>query len=327
MDKTPKIFIDNINDDYVGRIREAFDYLELGSRIKHGDTVFIKPNLTFPHYVEGVMTSYECIESLVIALKDYTNKIVIGESDGGGYNRFSMDEVFEKTGLKEIEEKYDIQLVNLSKLSARNIHFEYKRKQFAVPMPTLLLDEADLFITAPVPKVHSNTGVSMSIKNQWGCIQEPKLRLKLHPYFAKVIAEINKSIKVAISVIDGTYGLNRNGPMRGDAVKLGWMMACDNILAGDIVCTEIMQIKPESIKYFYTTNNGQQLPNADSFQFNQNYKQFIGPKFKLKRDFLDYPGFFAFRSPFLAYLAYHSPLSKLLHKVLYLFREEFYEYK
>jgi len=207
-----KVFIERINEDYLGRIREGFSFVDIAAKIRAGDTVFIKPNLTFPHYREGVMTSPECVEQLVVALKDYTSNIIIGESDGGGYNRFSMDEVFEKTGLRSIAKKHNVKLVNLSKLTPRNIYFHYKQREFSVPLPQLLLDEVQLFITVPVPKIHANTGVSMSIKNQWGCIQEPTLRLKLHPYFKKVILEINKAINVGISVIDGRYGLNRNGP-------------------------------------------------------------------------------------------------------------------
>ena len=37
--------------------------------------------------------------------------------------------------------------------------------------------------------------------------------------------------------------------------------------------------------------------------------------------------FLAFRSRVLAYVAYYSPAASLLHKILYLFRQPFYNYK
>jgi hypothetical protein len=46
--------------------------------------------------------------------------------------------------------------------------------------------------------------------------------------------------------------------------------------------------------------------------------------FYLKRKWTDLPGLLAFKSPLLAYF---SPLSKLLHTILYLFREQLYDYK
>lgn len=326
MYETPKIFIEHLDNNYLARIREGFSYIDMASKIKAGDTVFIKPNLTFPHYRKGVMTSPECIEQLVVALKDFTTNIIIGESDGGGYNRFSMDEVFEKTGLRSIAKNYNVKLVNLSNLASRNICFNYKRRDFSVPLPQILLDEVQLFITVPVPKVHANTRVSMAIKNQWGCIQEPSLRLKLHPYFTKVIREINKALRVGISIVDGRYGLNRNGPLRGDPVELGWLMVADNILAADIVCCTLMGINLLSVKHLCFYKPNESLPQLDKFQFNQEYSQFIGPQFYLKRELLDYPGYFAFKLPFLAYMAYHSPLSRILHKGLYMFREKFYDH-
>ena len=326
MPEAIKIYIEQINSDYLSKLQEGLSYIDFDSKISKDDCIFIKPNLTYPYYKKGVMTSPECIEKLVVALKDYSTNIIIGESDGGGYNRFSMNEVFEKTGLQSIAHKHNIRLVNLSDLPSRNINFNYNRKEFSVPLPELLLDEVQAFITVPVPKVHSNTGVSMSIKNQWGCIQIPSERLKLHPHFKKVILEINKALKVKISVIDGRFGLNRNGPMRGDPIELNWLMVADNILAADMVCSTLMGIEPDGIHYLSYYKSNESPMNLTKINFNQNYQQFIGPKFYLKREFWDYPGYFAFQSELLSYLAYHSPLAGFLHKVLYLFREKFYEH-
>ena len=322
----PKIFMERLNNNYLAAIQEGLSYIDIGSRFRPGDTVFIKPNMTFPHYKKGVMTRPKFVEYLVLALKDYSANVIIGEADSGGYNRFSMDEVFEKTGLSFIAKKHDVRLVNLSNLPSRNIHFHHKRSEFAVPLPKMLLDEVDCFITVPVPKVHMHTGVSISIKNQYGCIQEPSVRLKLHPYFNKVILEVNKALRVGISIIDGKYGLNKNGPLRGNVVELGWLMVADNILAADMVCSTLMGIDPWSLRFIRFYHETEQLPELNQFHFNQDFRQFIGPNFYLKRDLLDYPGNFAFHSSFLAYLAYASPVSRMLHKILYLFREKFYEH-
>jgi uncharacterized protein (DUF362 family) len=42
--------------------------------------------------------------------------------------------------------------------------------------------------------------------------------------------------------VDGKYGLTRNGPMRGDAVELNWMLAGDNVSCVDQVVTELLGI-------------------------------------------------------------------------------------
>jgi 4-aminobutyrate aminotransferase-like enzyme len=48
----------------------------------------------------------EAIEAAILAIKDYTPHITIGDSDSGGYNRFSMDEVYRETGILDFAKKY-----------------------------------------------------------------------------------------------------------------------------------------------------------------------------------------------------------------------------
>lgn len=322
----PRIFLQHLGSDYDSVLREGFGWINLKSKLKPGGTVFIKPNLTFPVFRQGVMTNPACVESMVRVLKDYTDRIIVGEADSGGYNRFDINSVMEKTGIKALEKKYGIQVVNLSHLPRRDLQFGYKGSEYKVPFPVLLLDEIDLFITSPVPKIHMYTGVSMSIKNQWGCIPEPSIRLKLHPILEKVLYEINRHLPPALSVIDGRYGLTRSGPMEGDAVELNWLMMADDLYAADYACCRLMQIDPHSIYYLqHLVKEGITL-DVDKMQFSQGYSQFVKTKFYLKRLWTDYPGLFAFRSFGLAYVAYYSPLSDLLHKLLYLFRKPFYDY-
>jgi uncharacterized protein (DUF362 family) len=322
-----KIFLNNLDQGYETVIRQGFEWHQMGSRLKRGDSVFIKPNLTFPIYRRGVMTNPECIEAIVRVLKDYTDRISVVEADSGGYNKFDISLVMEKTGIKALEQKYGIQVVNLSRLPKSTLEFQYKGRDIKVPFPTVLMEESDLFITVPVPKIHMNTGVSMSIKNQWGCIPEPSARLDLHPFLEKVLYEINKRLRPAMSIIDGKYGLNRSGPMEGDAVELNWLLMADDLYAADFACCHLMQIDPLDIYYLRHLEKEESLPNLNDVVFSQDYRSFVKEKFYLRRLWTDYPGLMAFRSPFLAYMGYKSPLAGFFHWLLYLFRKPFYNYE
>jgi len=88
-------------------------------------------------------------------------------------------------------------------------------REIEIELPTLLVEETDFFITMPVPKVHAMTGVSLGFKNQWGCIPDVK-RLRHHPDFVRKVIEINKILNTRLVVFDGTYFLNRSGPMSGE---------------------------------------------------------------------------------------------------------------
>lgn len=313
-----RIFIERLDADYTPGLRRGLAWMNASSPVPRNATVFIKPNLTFPVYRKGVMTNPECVEALVVALKDYTDRIVIGEADSGGYNKFNIADVQEKIGLKALEKKYGVRVMNLSTMPRREIVIRSGRRRVAFPFPSAL-DEADVVFSVAVPKIHMNTLVSMSVKNLWGCIPETTARLKLHPYLGDVLREVIRNLKRTVAVIDGRYGLNRSGPMLGDPVELNWLMMADNLYAADTACCRLMQINPSRVPYL---SHGAPEP-----EWNQGWEPFVREKFYLKRAWTDYPGLLAFNSPALSYLAYFSPLAGVLHKLLYLFRKPFYDYE
>lgn len=327
MNPRPRIYLERLERGYRELVREGFQTLELGRALRPGDTVFIKPNLTFPVFRPGVMTTAECVEAIVLALKDYTDRILIGEADSGGYNRFSIDEVQERTGLKALESKYGIRVVNLSHFPHRDLEFSYRGRAARLPLPILLTDEVDLLISAAVPKIHMNTLVSMSVKNLWGCIPEPAMRLRLHPFFPQAIREIARAVAPAWAVIDGRYGLTRSGPMRGDPVELNWLMVGDDLYATDAMVSRLMGLDPNRIDYFRHVAGEGLIPAVEETDVRADWSAFRKETFYLRRAWTDYPGLWAFRSSFLTYWFYYSPLAGLLHKLLYLFREPFYDYQ
>jgi uncharacterized protein (DUF362 family) len=323
----PRIYLEGLDRGYLALLREAFERLGLAKQLRPGGTVFIKPNLTFPVFRPGVMTTTECVEALVVALKDYTDRIIIGEADSGGYNRFSIDEVQARTGLKAFEQMYGIRVINLSRFRHREIAFTYRGRAARMPLPVLLTDEIDLLVSAAVPKIHMNTMVSMSVKNLWGCIPEPAMRLRLHPFFPQAVREIVRAVAPAWAVIDGRYGLTRSGPMRGDPVDLNWLMVADDLYAADAMVCRLMGIDPRSVYYLRHVAGKGLAPAPEQMDVRPDWAGFRKEPFYLRRAWTDYPGLWAFRSSFLTYWFYYSPLAGLLHKLLYLFREPFYDYK
>ena len=322
-----KAYIASVEDGYPNAVSFGIQWIGLDQSIKPSDTIFIKPNFTFPVYRRGVMTNPDAIEAVIASLRNYTKNIIIGDADSGGYNCFPMEEVFKEVGLNRIAEKYNVKVVNLSKLERKSITFKYKNRNFFLDLPRLLTDEIDLLITMPVPKVHANTVVSLTFKNQWGCIPEPSDRLRLHPYLKHVIIEVNKAVKARVAIIDGKYGLNENGPMEGHPIELNWILVTNDIGAGARLSSELMQIPLKKIPHLKYAEDQGIIPKLNEIIINQSLHPFLKEKFVLRRKLTDYPGFLAFHNSFLAWLAYFSPLSNFLHKILYLFRNPFYDYE
>ncbi|MEM1589792.1 MAG: DUF362 domain-containing protein [Candidatus Bathyarchaeia archaeon] len=148
---TYRAFLGNLFEaDYYDLIKQGLDWIKFGELISKDARIFIKPNLTFPTYRPGVMTNPHAVEATILAIREYTPYIIIGDADSGGYNRFSMDDVYRKTGLWGFAEKYNVRVVNLSKLEWKTLTFWYRNRQFSVDLPRLLTDEIDLLVTIPV---------------------------------------------------------------------------------------------------------------------------------------------------------------------------------
>ena len=320
----PRLYISRLDQGYGHCIEDGFAFIEATGSIRQGDRIAIKPNLTFPTFRPGVMTNPEAVEALILYLKNFTDRILICESDSGGYNRFSMDAVFATTGIADMAKRYGVRVVNMSTSASRHITFRHRLKTLSVPLPTLLLDEIDLFITMPVPKIHCNTGISLSLKNQWGVIQQPEVRLKLHPHFNEVVYQVNKALPPTISVVDGRYGLTRSGPIRGDVVPLNWMVIGNNPFYADYLVSQLMGCDYRRIPHLRHAFARENIASLDDALINVDHGDFISHEFYLKRAWTDYPGLLTFNSRALAYLGYESFLAKPLHRLLYLFREPFY---
>jgi uncharacterized protein (DUF362 family) len=306
-------------------IRDGFDWVHFSEVCTSTTRIFIKPNLTFPSYRPGVMTSPEFIDSLLAALRPFTSHLFIGDSDSGGYNRFSAETVFRSTGLYSIARKYGAQVVNLTGQPCVPFRVHRGEREEPLLLPALLVEEMDFLISVPVPKVHVYTTVSLSLKNLWGCIPANRDRLLLHPWLEEILPQLRRAVKARFAVVDGNYGLNRNGPMRGDPIFLDWMLLSDDLFAGDRTVCEILGLDWRRVGHLSGTET-QGQPAFIPPRVNQEPGIFHTVDFFLRRNPTDLPGWLAFHSSWTAWLAYFSPAAAWLHRILYLIRKPFYDY-
>ena len=323
-DISPRVFISPLGEDTSETIREGLNWINASRLLTPGTHVFLKPNLTFPQFRPGVTTTPAFIESAIIALKDYPIKITVGEADSGGFNRFSMHDVYRALGIDEICRRQGVGLVNLYDLPRTYIPFEYNNKTSQIPIPNIFSEQIDFTITLPVPKIHMNTGVSLSFENQWGCIPDPQDRLRLHPAFKQAVLEINKHVKTRMVLADATYGLNDNGPMLGIPEQLNLTLISDDIGGAAVGLCRLMGIDYRNISHLKYAEARNWIPDPTLIQYNCPPEELSSKKFYLKRKLTGLPGFTAFNNSAFAWLIYFSPAAALLHKAYNLVRKPFY---
>ena len=301
------------------QLGEGLTWIGWESIINQGARVFIKPNLTWPTHIPGVTTTPEFIRAIVGILRTRTSNITVGESNGG-YHSYLAEEAFRGHRVYEIAEEYGAQVVNLSRMPVENVQRMVAGRQVSVELPTLLLHETDVFVTLPVPKVHAMTRVSLAFKNQWGC-QPNTMRLRNHALFDRKIIAINQLVKPRLALYDGTYFLDKNGPMHGEAVKMDLIVVANDIGAGDLVVCSLMQSDPARVKHYRIARQEGIFPaSLDEVELRQPIERFKTRAFKLDRSIVNYIALAGFNSSWLTYLLYESALGDFLHQLLYTVR-------
>jgi len=307
-------------DLLVGQFKESFSSIFFENDFRRSRAVFIKPNLTYNTYKKGVTTRKEFIEALVAALREIntSTKIYIGEGEGG-YNSFSMTEAMHNMGFYNIEKSYpNVEIVNLSELPSQEIELKAYGKPYPVRLPELFFTDIDFSITCPLPKVHCMTGITLSFKNQWGCLPDT-MRIKNHYVFDEIIGQVCEKLKFRYAFLDGKYGLDNNGPMMGDPIEINWLVASNSLGAFDMVVTEMMGFNWWRVGHLKMADYYGYLPKREDVKIIGDIET-LKRKFTLKRDIWNYPALAAFHSKKLTHFFYFSRWAKLLHDIMYLFR-------
>ncbi len=294
-------------------LRAAFDYIGLDKELSTRRKVFVKPNFTFPRPVSGVTTSRDMLEDTLRLLVERGAEVFVGESNGG-YGSFTAAEAFAGQGLFEICKRTGAQPLDLSKEALEEYSGEIGGKEVSVRLARLLVEEVDFTISLPVLKVHAMTTVSLSIKNLWGCYPTD-LRLLEHKELDRKLALISRLIKARFGIVDATYGLDKHGPMEGEARLLGKFIASNDLLALDTACARMMGFDPRRIRHLRSLSRFVERPESSGVTANENLAEYKWG-FTLRRNFIDSLSFACFHSDAVARVVFDSPLTRPIYALL-----------
>lgn len=315
-----RVFIEEFNPTSLNEsLARALAWIGASGVITRGLRVFIKPNLTWKSPTPGVTVTPLFLRFLVENLLQFTPRIIIGESEGG-QSCFQAEEAFTTHGLYDLQSEYGIQLVNLSKGKHEIVSAIIGGESVKVELPSLLLHEVDVFITVPVPKIHAMTGVSLGLKNQWGCLGD-KMRVTQHPRFDPMILAINKILNPQLCIFDGSYFLDYTGPITGEAVPMNLIVAGNDVGAASLACCELMRLDPMSVPHHRLALREGMFPaSIESVELNCRPSEYARRKFRLKRSAINYIQLAAFKNRILNRFFYNSLFADVVHEILWFIR-------
>ncbi len=234
--------------DVFRAVKDAMELAEWNKYIRKDEPVALKPNLGWDFMFPGAISSPWVIEGVVKVIKEKVKKVYMVESD---QVLVKADKVFKMTGMNKICDKYDIEWVNMSKGKFETIHLEDAYVLHEVDIPEILTRTQ--LITLPLMKTHGKTTITGALKNQWGCLR--KLRHNYHLVVNQALADINSIAKAKFCVMDGTVGLEGDGPKSGIPKVTNLVLASADPVAIDTVASKIMGFDSKEIKHLEICNN------------------------------------------------------------------------
>lgn len=211
--------------------------------VKPADKVLIKPNLLSASTPDsGIDTHPEFVRAVIKLVKETGARVILGDSPSVWGEIAEVDNVYEKSGMKQLAEEEKIELVKFRNITIKS----------GYPVASIL-DECDCVISLPKFKTHDLMTMTGAVKNLYGFI--PGLyKVELHKKalasweMAKVLADIYSITKPRLSIVDGVIAMEGDGPASGGVLRnLGLVLASSDAVALDSAMATVMGLRPKDI--------------------------------------------------------------------------------
>lgn len=203
------------------------------------ELVVIKPDIHPASSFKEETTDIGLIEQVLKIYEGLARCAVVG-NDG---QRMKADECFERSGIKELCEKYGADTVNLNNDVCVPVNRDYRvLKNFK--MPTTIL-KADVFINMPKMKTHRTTNVSLGLMNIFDLISGRGI---YHPQIAESICDLMNIRKPDINIMDGVIGMEGTGPRRRPK-RMDLILTGRDTVALDTIACRVMGINPANVEH------------------------------------------------------------------------------
>lgn len=226
--------------------------------IDQNERVLIKPNCVRPASPEtGVTTDAGVVEAIINFLKERGVKDIV-IADGGNPG---TDKAFQLTGLKSLEERYGVELVNLNKDRWEEIPIPHAAALKKVRISRTVLD-SDRIINVPKLKIHHMAQVTLSLKNLMGVIVDNRGQV-MHEGLDEKIVDLASLFSPALNVVDGIVGSEMDEVV-GRPVQSNVIIAGVDMASVDSVGSAVMGLDANKIRHIQmATERGLGIASLD----------------------------------------------------------------
>jgi uncharacterized protein (DUF362 family) len=206
--------------------------------------VLIKVNfITTKTWETGATTDPIVVEALIKAIQTRNSEVYVVESNATSTN---ADKAAERTGMLDLCKRYNVPFLNLSKLDEKVVLRVQDHEALSqITIPRIVAN--GYVVSAAKMKTHSETQVTLGLKNMFGLIPD-RMKWKYHiKGIGKVIVDINTVLRPTLTLIDGFVAMEGSGPVHGTPVKMDLIVAGRDPVSTDSTASRIMGFDPKSI--------------------------------------------------------------------------------
>ena len=206
--------------------------------------VLIKVNfITTKTWDTGATTDPVVVEAIIKTIQMWNEQLYVVESNATSTN---ADKAAQATGMLEVCNKYNVTFLNLSKLDDKvTLNVQDPETLSKITVPRLVAE--GYVVSAAKMKTHSETQVTLGLKNMFGVIPD-RFKWKYHiKGIDKVIVDINTVVRPALTVIDGFVAMEGSGPVSGSPIQTNLILAGRDPVSTDSTTSRIMGFDPAAI--------------------------------------------------------------------------------
>jgi uncharacterized protein (DUF362 family) len=203
--------------------------------VSPGSRILIKPNVGFNR--PEAVTSPEVLRAVIEVVKDADPKeIIVAESAVRGYNTSNN---FGVTGIADVVRGLGIRLVDLDK-SSEIVKVKTSGKLLGEVSVFKLACDADVIISVPRLKRHSQAIVTISMKNMMGILPSDQKGMFHVLGLQQCIADLNTVFRPDLAIVDATEVMTVSGPGMGRMVPGEAILASRDPVALDLIAAEYL---------------------------------------------------------------------------------------
>ena len=272
-----KITLVKSNNSYDG-VLSALTPLkkDIAQKIRNAKRVIIKVNFV-TIYNPLAATPVDSVRAVLDFLKPYySSQILVAEGAtlGGTF------EGYKNYGYFDLEKQYKVKLFDLNKDATSSVTlYDRRGKPFTIPFSNTVRN-SDFIISVCRPKTHDTVVATLTLKNLLvgSLLLDKRSHIHQGNMIHRNLFELAKIAKPSLSVLDGTVGMQGNGPIDGTKIAAHWASAGLDFLAVDTLALYLMGFQLEDVGYLTLCKEGR-LGNA----FQDGSVEVIGEDPKLLR--------------------------------------------